>query len=159
MNKKQAAAWRKATRRRFKNSYRQSLKVARDKFNDRLVAILAEHKAELKTRDIQRRQFEERVQEDATKLAHEIARIRLEFGPQRFGTRFQMYVTMDEAFMLNAQDLKTYSGFIVDKLSMLIKREFATIDFARAQVLVPKLADMQNRYPTFYIDTRDGLSR
>ena len=159
MNKKQAAAWKKAARRRFKNSYRRTLAVMREEFEAKLAVERQKTENYMKTRAIEQRQHEDRVQADAARLANEIARIRMEFGPQKYGTRFQMYVTMDETFMMNAQDLRTFAPYIVDKLSALIKREFSTIDFARVQPIVPKLPPLGAYYPRFAIDTRDGLSR
>jgi hypothetical protein len=80
---------------------------------------------------------QEQIQREAQRLANEIARVRLDFGPARYGARFTMQVSMDENFMGNARDLKEVGPYVIEMLTMKIRREFAQIDFGRVKPVMP----------------------
>lgn len=156
MGKRTFDQWKRSVLHRFRSSFKRSLAVEREKYEKALDELKEKHKVELqRVRDSYRLEINGQ-DEQATRLAREISRIRLEFGPEQYGMRFQMYVTMDERFMLNVQNLKDMGPYIIDKLTLLIKREFAQIDFTRMKPVVPRSYDEARRFPPrWYADTKE----
>ena len=144
--------WKRNARKRLRARYRGSLKQAQAQHQAALDALRQEHKAALKR---QQDYFDQIRREDEIKyeaLVKEVAQVRLEWGPQRFGSRFMLYVRMDESFIHGIRDLKTHGPYVVDKLAMLIKREFAQIDFSRIKPITPKFPPGRDYFPTFVFD-------
>ena len=97
-------------------------------------------RAHLKEEEVLRTQHRRELieeQEKVSRLVKEIARVRLEFGPGRYGTRWQMTVTFDDNFMTGANDLKQIGPYVIQRLCRQIEREFAQIDFGRAKPVMP----------------------
>ena len=135
-------------------NYEQNLKRVNEGFTAQLLELEKLRKSELARIESRHRIAEERQQESWAKLAKEILRVRLEFGPEKFGTRFTLYVTMCESFMLNAMDLKTNAPYLLEVLTAKIAREFKQIDFARAK---PDVEALRRREVRYVIDSRDGF--
>lgn len=109
--------------------------LAREKAALEEERLKIEKRAADRVRELQRFHAEELQKRDELggKLASEIARVRLEYGPVSYGLRYQMHVAMDQTFMMNAQSLKDLGPYIIEVLMAKIKREFAQIDFTRAK--------------------------
>lgn len=82
-------------------------KVARNlrkNYDDAVAKIESEHAKKVKTEVERVRAHYEKLNEERdaklAKLAGEVARMTLEFGPSKFGTHFRLYVQMDERFIL-----------------------------------------------------------
>jgi hypothetical protein len=60
-----------------------------------------------------------------------VTRVKLEFGPMKFGSQWTMYATMSDTFVRNSGDLKDYAEVVIRQLSAMIVREFKQIDFSR----------------------------
>lgn len=65
------------------------------------------------------------------RLAREVTRVKLEFGPMKFGTQWTMHATMADSFVRNSHDLKDNAEAIITRLAHMIVREFKQIDFSR----------------------------
>ena len=142
----------KAVHKNLRANYDAAIKRLESKHADDISALDARLEQRLKDERIRHSQDLARAEEFGSKLAGEIARMRLEFGPQKFGTRFVLYVTMDENFMLNARDLKDYAGYVIEILAAKVKVEFQQIDFSRAKPVVPDRMPREGEYPVFRID-------
>lgn len=128
----------KAVHRRLRLNYDEAARQVREQaeqqvldakadFEERLRAIRDNHARELSLRD-----------EQVAKLAREISRVSLEFSPHKFGARFIMCAQMDENFIIHARDLKELGPFVIERLALMIQREFARVDFSRPQPILPR---------------------
>lgn len=144
--------WKRNARRRLRAGYRGSLRQEQERFQQEAAILKAEYDRKLKQQqdrfDLIRAQDEDKY----NGLVKEIAQIRLEWGPQKFGSRFSLYVRMDESFIHGVRDLKEYGPYVVDRLAMLIKREFSQIDFCRVKPIEPRYPPRGEWYPAFTIE-------
>jgi len=91
--------------------------------------------------------------EAAEATAREVLRVRMEYGPRNFSTRFTLFATCEEAWICNAHDLSRHMDLIVDRLAQMIVREFRQIDFNRVK---PNRFEPDerhvNRWPVYIIE-------
>ena len=66
---------------------------------------------------------------------------------------------MDERFMMYVHDLKDISGYILDVLTMKIKREFHQIDFSRVKPIQPSWDRKESPRYTFDSDAGGPATR
>lgn len=140
----------KEVHRKLRLNYDKALQDAEDRikadYEKRLKSIQTRHLLDLEERDKQ-----------SAKLAKEIARVTLEFGPSSYGrNRFVMYAQMDERFMLHSRDLKEIGPYVVQCLGHMIQREFAKIDFDRAQPVMPSSWETRKDPPRWRIVPGEG---
>lgn len=147
----------RARRRRLRAGYRGSLAQRERELEAKRQQYEAAANARAKAAELAFQQRADMADAQVAKLAKEILRLKLEWGPGRFGSRFTIYARLSEQFVLNTRDLKEFGPFVVDKLAMLVKREFAQIDFARAQPVRWDYDeyDEHRGYPVFRIEPPD----
>lgn len=140
---------------RLRKNYRAARVRDKAKFEADLALAVEQHEKERRmlADNYNRLVTEERA--CGAKLAKEIARVRLEYGPANYGQRFTLYATMDANFMRHARDLKEMSSYIIDHLAAMIKKEFYQIDFTRMKPVIPATYEEARQGPRFYIDS-DG---
>lgn len=142
---------------RLRKNYRAALKREKAKMTLALDAAKEEHERQRKMLSDNYNRLSREQQEAGTKLAAQIARVRLEYGRANYGQRFTLYATMDEKFMIHATDLKEHAAYIIDYLAAMIKREFHQIDFTRMKPVVPRSFEEAKQGPRFYIDSSESL--
>ena len=110
---------------------------------------LAEEKAKLA---VEREGLIQRT-EAAEATAREVLRVRLEYGPRAYSTRFMLYATCEESWIRNARDLSFHMHVIIDMLARKLVQEFRQIDFSRVKPnrFEPDESHV-NRYPVFYVE-------
>lgn len=141
--------WKRATRRRFRASYKRTLQVEREKMQKQIDDLNDQHARQVRAlRDEAARVLHEERGKSVA-LAKEVARIRFEYGPEQFGTRFTVYATMCERFIMYSRDLKEHMSYIVELLMHMVKKEFAQIDFSRVKPVDPRPGD---KYPVYRIE-------
>ena len=142
--------WKRSARHRFKVSYKRTLQVEQVRMQKRIDDLKAQHAKQVAEMGANYVRLIEQERLKAEAVAREVMRIRLECGPQKYGTRFTMYATMDEQFVLNSRDLKTHAEYIIKLLSAMIQREFQQIDFSRIKPIDP--GPTPSKYPVFRIE-------
>lgn len=143
--------WKRAARHRFKAAYKRTLQIERAKMKKQIEALKDEHRRRILSIQDQMAHAIHTEREKSVALAREVARVRMEFGPEQFGTRFTLYATMGERFVMHSRDLKDHMAYIVEVLASMIKREFSQIDFSRVKPIDPRPGD---KYPVFRIDPK-----
>lgn len=145
--------WKRATRRRFKMSYRRSLKQVEERYEKTIEELNERRAAHERALRVQHAREIEHERAKAGALAREIARVRLEVGPKQYTTRFTLYATLDESFMLGARNLKDMMPYVIKVLVAMMEREFAQVDFNRLKPIDP--GPRPTKYPTFRVDSDD----
>lgn len=143
--------WKRAARHRFKVAYKRTLQIERTKMQKRIDDLKDQHARQVRDMGTNYTRLIEEERAKGVALAREVARIRMEYGPEQFGTRFTLYATMGERFVMYSQDLKTHMSYIVEVLAEMIKREFNQIDFSRVKPIDPRPGD---KYPVFRIEPK-----
>jgi len=122
-----------ATRRRLRAGYRGALRQRERELEAKAARAMAEAKALAASAraaaEIEVRKADAR----AASLAKEVARLSLEWGPYKFGTRFTLYARFAESFVLQSRDLKEHGPYVLQVLCAMLQREMAQLDFTRAQ--------------------------
>jgi len=138
----------KAVAERLRKNYDHRLAVERKKMQDELAEQKRLMETRQKDRDLARARELNLLEERFAGLAKDVARVRLEFGPTQFGSRFTLYATFDENFIYHSHDLKSFAPVVLEMLTAKIRREFSTIDFGRAKRVMPD-GPTPERYPRF----------
>jgi hypothetical protein len=130
----------------YLKSRRTPLKVLKDLLYNWL------YKKEVDARIRAYSQWAKEHEEAFARVADDVMRVRLEFGPTQFSTRFMLSAVMDESYMQHAASLKDMGPYIIQVLSAKLAREFSQIDFCRAKPIEPRCREEQ-KYPRYQIDS------
>jgi hypothetical protein len=91
--------------------------------------------------------------EAAEATAREVLRVRLEYGPRAYSSRFTLYATCEDRWIRNARDLSQHIDLILVRLAHMLIHEFKQIDFSRVK---PNRFEPDehhvNRYPVFFVE-------
>lgn len=143
----------RSLRKRLRAGYRGSLELYKRYAEDDARALyerkLADEKAKLA---VEREGLIQRA-EQAEATAREVLRVRLEYGPRAYSTRFTLFAACDERWICNARNLSFHMHLIIDMLAHKLVNEFRQIDFSRVK---PNRFEPDenhvNRYPVFYVE-------
>jgi hypothetical protein len=160
VNLKRQAEWKRRVRRRFKHSFKGTLRDIQQKNQEALDLIESKHYME-RRKELERHTAEVVCMEERmASVAREIARVRLEISKTAsYGTRFMMTATMEQGFMMGAANLKDIGPYIIEHLTALIRREFAQIDFTRMKPVVPDTQPGKDWRPSWVLDSQDNNHR
>jgi hypothetical protein len=122
-------------------NYDMNLKKAQEKYDDDLRDAQLAYEKKLVAVQMAFTRERDNLAERCAKVASEIARIRLEYGPTQYGGRFQLWVSFEETMIRQIRDIKEYGPLIIEMLCAKIKREFNTIDFARIRPIMPSWSE------------------
>jgi hypothetical protein len=139
-------------------NYDQNLQRVMNEHIDGLAEIKRQYDKKLVAIQMANTLERDRVDARAAKVADEIARIRLEYSPTtRFGGRFTLWCSFEETMIRQMRDIKEMGPYILDMLTMKIRREFANIDFARVNPVMPSWSERHDppRFTLFSEPLRD----
>lgn len=151
-------AWFKRSRRRLRAGYRGALERNTINAEANARGYYEKKLAEAQARMDSRVALLERRTEAAERAALEVLRVRLEYGPRRFSTRFTLYATCEETWIRNANDLAQHMEVIVHMLAAKITHEFRQIDFGRVKPnrFEPDEEGRPHRYPVWRHELSNG---
>ena len=110
--------------------------------------------ARIRAETIRYSQWEKEHAEAFARVADDVMRVRLEFGPTQFGCRYLLSAQMDESYMMYAANLMETGSYIIQILAAKIAREFSQIDFSRAKPIEPRSRE-EYKYPRWEVGGYD----
>jgi hypothetical protein len=146
---KQALAIR-ATRRRLRASYHRQVRIEVADIAEQLHrAYDGKARAERDRASLGIREAEDKL----AKVSAEVLRLRLEYGPDDWGSRYTLFATMRQSFIERTHNLKEIAGYIIENLSHRLRAEFAQVDFSRVKPVRfdPDLKGNRDRFPVWEI--------